>query len=219
MLGVLRMWHSLCFHLVTQFCVRGVCVVYFSRRCWYHKVVECVRRILLTGAIAWALPNTRTQIEVGFVVSALFLSICVLMKPFDKDDDGLLANTVQLVVTVIAFQALLQHGDEKPSALAGWLLVSLNASIGPVLVVQLRFVWRRALAEARAKQDNGGAAVATHARGRTRRYLAVMRDGVSVAIRFVKERAEAHRDRHDDTRPFGTDSARSTGPDTSRPRP
>ena len=117
------------------------------------------------------LTDSYAQIVFGFLISALFLSICARLMPFvdyvrhprsisagfisfltpggpSHQDDDILANVIQLVVTAIAFQALLQEAGMEPNEFNDWLLIFLNVSISVTLVVQLGYIWRRAMQEA-----------------------------------------------------------------------
>ena len=116
------------------------------RRCWYSELIETSRRIVLTEVLTVVAPGTLTQVVMGFLVSVSYAILSVRLKPFLEEDDDQFANWGHLVVTAIAFQAILLRAS--PEAPLDWCLVALHGSITCMLVVQLCVAWPRGLREA-----------------------------------------------------------------------
>ena len=50
---------------------------------FYYEVVECGRRILLTGAVVFIYPNTASQIAVAFAIAVFFVFVSEAMVPYN----------------------------------------------------------------------------------------------------------------------------------------
>ncbi|CAN0486036.1 unnamed protein product, partial [Laminaria digitata] len=54
----------------------------YNPSCYYYEAVECSRRITLTEAAVFVIPNSRDQIAVLFVLAILFTFISEALSPF-----------------------------------------------------------------------------------------------------------------------------------------
>ncbi|CAN0406384.1 unnamed protein product, partial [Ascophyllum nodosum] len=51
---------------------------------FFYEVIECSRRVLLTGAVVFIYPNTASQIAVTFVIAVVFLFVSEAMAPYNS---------------------------------------------------------------------------------------------------------------------------------------
>lgn len=49
---------------------------------YYFEVVECARRLLLTGCLVFILPNTAGQAAVACVLSTVTVCMVIMLRPF-----------------------------------------------------------------------------------------------------------------------------------------
>ena len=89
----------------------------YKPSCYYYEVVECSRRILLTGAAVFVLPNTPDQIAVVLLVAVIFMFISESLSPFENNHDMWLYRWGNAVVLMSMYVALVLKvelaGDES----------------------------------------------------------------------------------------------------------
>ncbi|CAN0473119.1 unnamed protein product, partial [Hapterophycus canaliculatus] len=54
---------------------------------YYYEVIECGRRLLLTGCLVFILPNSAGQAGVACVLSVATICLFVTLKPFAEVND------------------------------------------------------------------------------------------------------------------------------------
>lgn len=55
----------------------------YKPSCYYYEVVECVRRIVLTGAAVFVFPNSADQIAVVLLLAVMFTFVSESLSPFE----------------------------------------------------------------------------------------------------------------------------------------
>lgn len=78
---------------------------------FYYEVIECGRRIMLTGALVFIYPNTAAQIAVALMVSFTFAIISEGLAPYKSIWDAWLSRAGHVVVFTSLFLALLLKVD------------------------------------------------------------------------------------------------------------
>ena len=78
---------------------------------YYYEVVECVRRVTLSGIIVFILPNTAGQVATAFLLSLFFAALFMALDPYSSWFDTSVARTGHMVVLISMFVALLQKVD------------------------------------------------------------------------------------------------------------
>ncbi|CAN0526923.1 unnamed protein product, partial [Scytosiphon promiscuus] len=54
---------------------------------YYYEVVECGRRIVLTGAAVFVLPNTAEQVAIVLFFAVVFMLVSESLSPFQSKSD------------------------------------------------------------------------------------------------------------------------------------
>lgn len=112
---------------------------------FYYEVVECGRRVALTGIAAFVLPGSAAQIATVLLLAVVFSLISESMQPFKEKLDMRLYRWGNGVVTLSMYVALLRKvdvsGDDTPaqSAFAGVLIAGNVFMILAVLVQSVLF--------------------------------------------------------------------------------
>lgn len=105
---------------------------------FYYEVVECARRITLTGIAVFVLPNSPAQIAVVLLLAVVFLFISESMSPFTKSVDmGLYrwGNGIILASMYVALLLKVDVSDEESATLSAFAGVLIAANICMVLTV------------------------------------------------------------------------------------
>ncbi|CAM9855884.1 unnamed protein product, partial [Ascophyllum nodosum] len=78
---------------------------------FYYDVIECGRRILLTGAVVFIYPNTVSQIAVAFAIAVFFVFVSEAMAPYKSCWDAWTSRIGHAVVFASMYLALLMKVD------------------------------------------------------------------------------------------------------------
>ena len=78
---------------------------------FYYDVIECGRRILLTGAVVFIYPNTASQIAVAFAIAVFFVFVSEAMAPYKSCWDAWTSRTGHATVFASMYLALLLKVD------------------------------------------------------------------------------------------------------------
>lgn len=78
---------------------------------YYYEVIECLRRVILSGVAVFVYPNTSGQVAVTFLVSLLFSAVMMSLKPYANGSDAWLARLGHAIVIMSMFVALLSKVD------------------------------------------------------------------------------------------------------------
>ncbi|CAM9547833.1 unnamed protein product, partial [Laminaria digitata] len=108
---------------------------------YYYEVVECCRRITLTMASAFLIPNTVNQIAVVLSLAAVFLFISEWMSPFARGADMSLyrwGNGVVLASMYVALLIKTNDSNQRSGVVSvfGSVLIIANVVMVVALLVQ-----------------------------------------------------------------------------------
>ncbi|CAM9133628.1 unnamed protein product, partial [Laminaria digitata] len=114
----------------------------YKPSCHYYEVVECSRRVLLTGAAVFVSPNSAEQIAVVLLVAVIFMFISESLSPFENKYDMWLyrwGNAVILVSMYIALILKVELAAEQSriSVAMTALLIAANACMIATVIVQV----------------------------------------------------------------------------------
>lgn len=69
---------------------------------YYYEVIECARRLLLTGCLVFILPNSAGQAAVACVLAVVSVSVFITLRPFKSIND----DRLYVVGCVIIFLSM-----------------------------------------------------------------------------------------------------------------
>ena len=110
---------------------------------FYYEVVECVRRISLTGAVVFIYPNSLAHIAVTLVVAFAFALLSEALAPYDVVWDCWINRTGHVIVFMSMYVALLMKvevSSEHASSQRLLASVLVAAHVGMVLAVAIESV-------------------------------------------------------------------------------
>jgi hypothetical protein len=139
----------------------------YTSRMYYWEVVECMRRLLLTGAIVFIAPGTRAQAAVACILSMVSLTVALRCRPHADCSDGRIYTVGAMIIFLSMFLSLAMKTDGSSETNASQqafavVLVVLNVVMAVAAVVQMLLVAHRARALiASNSKPEGTAAVDT----------------------------------------------------------
>ena len=77
----------------------------------YYDVIECGRRILLSGAVVFIYPNTASQVAVAFAIAVFFVFVSEAMAPYKSCWDAWISRIGHAIVFASIYLALLLKVD------------------------------------------------------------------------------------------------------------
>lgn len=83
----------------------------YTPQCFYYEVVECGRRIMLTGVVVFIFPNTAAQIAITLVLAFAFYAVLEILAPYASSFETWTARTGHVVVFFSMYVALLLRVD------------------------------------------------------------------------------------------------------------
>ena len=78
---------------------------------FYYEVIECFRRILLTGAVVFIYPNSLAQIAVTLGVAFAFSMLSEALAPYDVGWDSWISRTGHVIVFMSMYVALIMKAE------------------------------------------------------------------------------------------------------------
>lgn len=108
---------------------------------FYYEVIECLRRIMLTGVVVFIYPNTAAQVAVTLMIALFFIVVSLLLAPFVSKWDASLSLIGHGVIFTSVYVALLSkvdvtdERDASQEVFAG-ILVSAHACMVVAVVVE-----------------------------------------------------------------------------------
>ena len=114
--------------------ISGLWQLYTADR-FYYDVVECGRRVMLTGVVVFVIPNDAAQIAITILIAFFFFAVFEILSPYKSDSDMWLSRVGHVIVFLSMFDSLLLkvdvsgERDQSQAAFAGVLVA------GHVLVV------------------------------------------------------------------------------------
>lgn len=123
---------------------------------YYFEVVECGRRIALTGLAAFLLPDSAAQVAIEVVLAALFMAVSDVLSPFVDPFDAWLYRIGGWTIFFSMYLALLlkvdvSDEDAQSQAVFAKVLIAAHAGMVMVIVVQAVLSVRKGLIAAREK--------------------------------------------------------------------
>lgn len=124
----------------------------YRPQAFYFEVVECLRRVMLSGLIVFILPNTAGQVVTTFLMSLFFFAVLSVLNPYASRWDAWLAGVGHVVVMVSMFVALLMKVDTEgensfSQDVFAWVLVATTCGMLVAVAVEACWMCRAALAE------------------------------------------------------------------------
>lgn len=109
----------------------------YQKHAYFYEVVECLRRVVLSGAIVFILPNTAGQIATSFLLSLFFFVVYMVLNPYRYRSDTWLGTIGHAVVLLSIFTGLLEKVDIDDESFSqdAFAVVLLVAHCGMVLFV------------------------------------------------------------------------------------
>lgn len=115
---------------------------WYEPRFFYYEVVECIRRILLTGVTCWVYQGEAAQIVFTLIVTFVFLMVFEVCRPLKSRQDAWVYRWGEIVVYSSFFAALLYRVDvsddrEYSQQVFGWVVVLAHAGVVLGLIIQV----------------------------------------------------------------------------------
>jgi len=113
---------------------------------FYYELIECGRRILLTGVVVFIYPNTSSQIAITLILAFTFAMISEGLNPYISRWDTWISRVGHVVVFIGVYLALLLKVDvsgerSQSQELFEAILVSVNVClIGAVVMEALLMI-------------------------------------------------------------------------------
>ena len=113
---------------------------------YYYEVVECGRRIMLTGVVVFIFPNDAAQIAVTMLIAFFFLMVFEMLSPYESESDMWLSRGGHVIVFLSMFYLLAlkvnvsDERDQSQVVFAG-VLVASHVLMVVVIVVEVFGVW------------------------------------------------------------------------------
>lgn len=109
---------------------------------YYYEVVECGRRIMLTGLGVFLFPGSAAQVALEVVFAAVFIAISEILSPFNDPMDAWLYRSGTWIVFLSMYMALLLKVDVsdeegQSQGIFAKLLIAANAGLFLAVLVQI----------------------------------------------------------------------------------
>lgn len=86
---------------------------------YYYEVVECGRRMLLTGCLVFIMPNSSGQAAVACLLSVLTIATYAVLRPYHDPNDHGAYTLGALVIFLTFFMGLVVKVSGKRVRVAG----------------------------------------------------------------------------------------------------
>ncbi|CAN0412480.1 unnamed protein product, partial [Pylaiella littoralis] len=108
---------------------------------FYYELIECLRRILLTGVVVFIYPDTAAQVSVTLIIAFAFVVVSQSFSPFVSKWDTRISLTGHVVVFLSMYLALLSKVDvsgerDNSRKVFAWILVAAHACMVIAIVVE-----------------------------------------------------------------------------------
>ncbi|CAN0183065.1 unnamed protein product [Scytosiphon promiscuus] len=117
---------------------------------YYFEVVECGRRIALTGLAAFLLPDSAAQVAIEVVLAAFFMTVSDVLSPFVDPFDAWLYRVGGWIIFFSMYLALLLKVDvsdenNQSQAIFAKVLIAAHVGMVAVIVIQAMLSVKRSL--------------------------------------------------------------------------
>lgn len=112
----------------------------YKPSCFYYEVIECGRRIVLTGVVVFIYPNDTAQIAITIINSFFFFVVSEVLSPYKSASDAWLSRSGHILIFFTMFDVLLlrvdvsQESSESQHIFAGVLVTGHVVMIVAVVV-------------------------------------------------------------------------------------
>jgi hypothetical protein len=132
----------------------------YTPNMYYWEVVECMRRLLLTGAIVFIVPGTAAQAAIACVFAVFSIVIALYCQPHADILDGGIYTVGTVIIFLSMFLSLAMKADvsnetQYSQNVFGIVLVALNVLMAAAAAVQMALVGRRAYTDPRQNSALG----------------------------------------------------------------
>lgn len=124
---------------------------------FYYEIVECGRRIVLTGAVVFIYPNDTAQIAITIINSFFFFAVSEVLSPYESVADTWVSRSGHVLIFFSMFDVLLlrvdvsQESSDSQKVLAGVLivghLVMIVAVVAEAFALYFAARWKRRVVE------------------------------------------------------------------------
>ncbi|CAN0250034.1 unnamed protein product [Scytosiphon promiscuus] len=109
---------------------------------FYYEVVECGRRIMLTGVVVFIFPNDAAQLAITMLLAFFFFMVFEMLRPYEAESDMWLSRGGHMTVFLSMFYLLLLKVDvsgerSESQAIYGGLLVACHVVMVLAIVVEV----------------------------------------------------------------------------------
>eukprot|EP00752_Nemacystus_decipiens_P005317 g4823.t1 len=109
---------------------------------FYYEVVECGRRIMLTGVVVFIFPNDAAQLAITMLLAFVFFMVFEMMRPYEAESDMWLSRGGHMTVFLGMYYLLLQKVDVsgergESQDIYGGLLVSCHVLMVLAILVEV----------------------------------------------------------------------------------
>lgn len=112
----------------------------YSPQRYYYEVIECFRRMLLAGAVAFIFPNTAAQVAITLAIALIFAFVCEGLAPYSSRRDAWMSRTGHAIVFFSMYMALLMKVDvshEREASQEVFAYVLVAAHGGMVMAISI----------------------------------------------------------------------------------
>jgi ABC-type multidrug transport system fused ATPase/permease subunit len=168
----------------------------YTPNMYYWEVIECMRRLLLTGAIVFIAPGTVAQAAVACVLAVVSAIIAVYCQPHVDARDGQIYTGGAMIIFLSMFLSLLMKtdvrtGTSSSQAAFALVLVVLNIAMVIAAVVQVALVGHRAYTDSRQNSVLGLRKVVRGHSATMRRSTVPKSAGVAPKTSVIELRSES----------------------------
>jgi Transient receptor potential (TRP) ion channel len=122
----------------------------YSKDFYYWEVIECVRRLLLTGAVVFIVPGTAAQAAIACVMAVLTMVVALYYKPHYDRLDGQIYTGGSVIIFLSMFLSLAMRTDVSNEThhsqnVFAIVLVVLNGIMLAAACIQVLIVGYRAM--------------------------------------------------------------------------
>ncbi|CAM9368546.1 unnamed protein product, partial [Laminaria digitata] len=119
----------------------------YKPSCYYYEVVECGRRIALTGAAVFVLPGRAEQVAIVLFIAVVFMFVSESLSPFESKGDMWLhrwGNGIILASMYVAFLLKVDVAveDSRSSSAMTAVLIAANVFMIFTVAVQAMLLMR-----------------------------------------------------------------------------